>query len=494
MNVRIIKESRDLLPFAAATVLLIVMPCVVWRNHAEAVGAFGTFTFGLGCAIMGGVSFGNEFQRRTFSMLLSQPIPRQVIWREKMLVLGASLLLTLAAAWACLWYFGPRGWADRDAALLPPLVALCAFCGAPYWTLQSGNSTIGAVMAAGAPCTIGAIGALLGLLFRFSKLGIGEEELSLPLVLIYLPLVCRLGYSKFKSMEALDAPAKELKLPARLEAMLERPLAALSARLTGPVGSLIKKELRLQQVSFIMAGAFCLFALAGVLLDFSYPEIAAGVCAADYSVLIMVLPLVAGAVAVSEERLWGISDWHLTLPPSALKQWTVKSFTALATSLLLGLALPVALMVLWRAKDLFNAYASGEALPPLSIILVCVLGQLALTSAAVYAGSICNSTMWAILSGLGIFVGLPAWSSWMIARSFQTQVSLASNSLQFFYWLFAVVGFLGLICLLQWFAYCNFRRRGSSRLRLVLQLLALGFFPAVCWICVVGGLFLSRAL
>src|SRR5260221_10863649 len=136
MNTRNLKESRDLLPFAGATVLLIVMPCVIWRRQTEAVGALGSFAFGLGCAIMGGVSFGNEFQRRTFSMLLSQPIPRAVIWREKMLVLGASLLLALAAIWACLWFFVPRGWADLDAVLLLPLVGLCAFCGAPCWTLQ----------------------------------------------------------------------------------------------------------------------------------------------------------------------------------------------------------------------------------------------------------------------------------------------------------------------------------------------------------------------
>jgi len=187
---------------------------------------------------MGGVSFGNEFQRRTFSMLLSQPIPRAVIWREKMLVLGASgCCWPLAAIWACLWFFVPRGWADLDAVLLLPLVGLCAFCGAPCWTLQSGNGTVGVVSAAGVPSAIAIIGALAGQVLRFSKLGIGEEELSLPLVLLYLPFVYWLGYSKFKGMEAFDAPARELKLPARLEAIIERRLAAVSARLTGRLGA-----------------------------------------------------------------------------------------------------------------------------------------------------------------------------------------------------------------------------------------------------------------
>jgi hypothetical protein len=493
MNARLIKETRDLLPFAAATVLLIVMPCLILKhNHAEAAGAFGTFAFGLGCAIMGGVSFGNEFQRRTFSLLLSQPIPRSAIWREKMLVLGGSLLLSLAAIWLCVAFYGPRGWADGDAVLVPLLVAVCAFCGAPCGTLLSGKGTVGAVLAAGVPCGIAVLGALLGQAFRFTKLGIGEEELSLPLVILYLPFAYWLGYSKFTRMEALETPAQELKLPARLEAIVERPLAAISARLTSPVGSLIKKELRLQQVSFILAGAFCLFALAGAILNYPFPSIAEGVWAADYAILIMILPLVAGAVAVSEERTWGISDWQLTLPPSALKQWSVKSLTALSISLLLGLALPVALFALWK---------SGDGLPPFYVVLVFMLGQLAMTSAAVYAGSVWSSTMWAILSGLGIFVGLGGWSVWVAVHTPQGVPVFTGPAfeepvwtLEYLRWIYAVLASFGLLCLLQWFAFCNFRRRGSNASRLVLQFLALLIFPAVCWDFILGALFLSRGM
>jgi len=109
---------------------------------------------------------------------------------------------------------------------------------------------------------------------------------------------------------------------------------------------------------------------------------------------------------------------------------------------------------------------------------VVVLGQLALTSAAVYAGSVCNSTMWAISVRAWDFRCTACVGSWMIGRSFQRQQTLADNPFDFFYWLFAGLAFFGLICLLQWFAYCNFRRRGSSSLRVVLQLLALFLFPA----------------
>ena len=84
MNARLIKETRDLLPIFAGTLLLIVVPYLIWRDRA---GNLGCIVFGLACAVLGGSSFGNEFQHRTLSLLLSQPIARSVLWREKMLIL-----------------------------------------------------------------------------------------------------------------------------------------------------------------------------------------------------------------------------------------------------------------------------------------------------------------------------------------------------------------------------------------------------------------------
>jgi hypothetical protein len=192
--------------------------------------------------------------------------------------------------------------------------------------------------------------------------------------------------------------------------------------------------------------------------------------------------------------MWGISDWHLTLPPSALKQWTVKSITALTTSFLLGLVLPVALFVLWRADDVIAAYTTQNSFPPLNAFLAVVLGQLAFTSAAVYAGSICSNTMWAMLAGLGISLGLPAWTSSIITRAFPIQSGVGPIPSEGALWAFVGVAFFGLICLLQWFAYCNFRQRVVSKSRLTLQLLALFIFPIVLWFLFSGGLLLSKGM
>ena len=82
-----------------------------------------------------GCAFGNEFQHRTLSLLLSQPIARSVLWRDKMLVLGAGIVTSLAVLLGCLASVLSRAGADESPLVLV-LIALCAFCGAPYWTLR----------------------------------------------------------------------------------------------------------------------------------------------------------------------------------------------------------------------------------------------------------------------------------------------------------------------------------------------------------------------
>jgi hypothetical protein len=92
MNARLIKETRALLPIFACMLPLIVVPQLVWP-----MAGFGFFAFAVACVLMAGSSFGTEFQHRTISLLLSQPIPRSVIWRDKMLVLGAGMVTSLVA-------------------------------------------------------------------------------------------------------------------------------------------------------------------------------------------------------------------------------------------------------------------------------------------------------------------------------------------------------------------------------------------------------------
>ena len=87
MNARLIKETRD----TAADLWLARCRSLSCPTSFGRDAGFGYFALAVACVVMAGSSFGNEFQHRTISLLLSQPIARSVIWREKMLVLGAGM-------------------------------------------------------------------------------------------------------------------------------------------------------------------------------------------------------------------------------------------------------------------------------------------------------------------------------------------------------------------------------------------------------------------
>ena len=73
----------------------------------------------------------------------------------------------------------------------------------------------------------------------------------------------------------------ELSLPAGLEAFFVRPLTRASSGFRGPFATLLKKEFRLQQISFLLAGVFLLFAVVGACLIKRYPNLGGGIVAAD---------------------------------------------------------------------------------------------------------------------------------------------------------------------------------------------------------------------
>ena len=465
MNARLIKETRDLLPMFAGTLPLIVVPTLIWPP-----AGFGYFALGVACVVMAGSSFGSEFQNRTLTLLLSQPIARSVIWREKMLVLGTGIVTSLMALLLSLVVSGPVS--GRVEWLTLALIPLCAFCGAPFWTLSLRQSIAGMVSTVSAPCGIVAVYALV-----VEELG-GNEPAALAtavvlLLLIYCAVVYWLGYAKFKRLEDVDSPSRELGLPAGLEAFLTRPLTRVSSRFRGPFAALLKKEFCLQQISFLLAGLFVLIAVVGFCLVKRFPEVATGIVGGDLVLYALILPLIAGAICVAEEKGWGIAEWHLTLPPSALKQWSAKMLAALGTSLVLGLVLPAAVFLV--AEPLFNHSGARTALPPVFAILSWVLGQMLVTSMAVYAATFARNTLQAILAALVILIAsggalwLAIYVGHHVARAPVPWIGQSNVDRGLILPLLSGA-LVSVLCLFQWFAWFNFRRYGLPVLRFIVQL------------------------
>jgi len=467
MNARLIKETRDLLPVFAGTLLLIVVPQLIWQ-----AAGFGCFALGVACVVLAGSSFGNEFQHRTLSLLLSQPIPRSVLWRDKMLVLGAALVASVAALLVCLAVHRPQTESTEWLVLL--FLPLCAFCGAPFWTLSLRHGIGGMVAAVSAP------GSILATLLLINEL-LGREvtdqlfAVCVVLLLFYCALVYGLGYARFKRLEVVDKPARELALPARLETILVAPLTRVSARFQGPFATLLKKEFRLQQTSFLLTGVFLLIAVAAFCLTQRRPDVAVGILGGDIGVYVLIMPLIAGAISVAEERGWGMAEWHLTLPPSALKQWSAKMLVALSTALGLGLLLPTAMGLAGAA--LLGRLNPGVPVLPVAQILCWLIGSLLLTSVAVYGASICGNTLRGILTAMVMVVAGCALTAWVVNRvvrlaanqlavgrmSYGPRHELA-NQVQAMVPVLLSLGLLLMVCVVQWFAWSNFRHfRPSAR-------------------------------
>jgi hypothetical protein len=425
------------------------------------------------------------------------------MWREKTGIAACAVSTALAVILVCGVVWPSKESADVRSVLGLVMVAICAWCGAPYWTLVYRNAVVGVASAVTAPCAMLMVGALIFALAGKMYPQILENEAlafygGVVLLLLYSAQVCRRGFVYFTRFEVLDASSRELALPARVESVTSRLLSSVSARLIGPFGALFKKEFRLQQTTFLMAGLFCFFALVGLGLYPIYRDAAEVIWGIDFAVFLILVPFLAGALPLAEEQGWGVADWHLVLPPSGRMQWMAKMLVALPTSLLLGLALPFLLVYSGALIGLGGPAASikGQVLDIILTSSLVALGQLAVTGAAVYAGSISSNSLRAILKGMGISIGALVcgfWARyiflWYLRGVFQFGhvfwwmfwwSSVSGDAAEKSIWPTIALGLFILFCLLQWFGFSNFRRRGSSGFKIVVQLLALlavaGFF------------------
>ncbi len=347
----------------------------------------------VGCvALLAAMSIGNEFQHRTIALLLSQPCPRRTLWREKLLVL-AMLVGTLGLVLFVNWGIAvPMGYARHDMVMAPSvgqaiwavadtqrhhdmvmtgIFCLAVVCSAPLWTLVA-RSIIGGMV-------FSLAGALLLLLLTVQ---LGVEKILGPRYengipdsvyawawlitgLIYSGACLLAGWRKFARLGAQRCPSRRehhslsaalresgwwkclrnVLLPAEAGAPQvtreSRWWNWLRIRPAGGLRNLVRKELRLQKPTFVVAALFSLCWLAAVGLHRLAPE--RGYDGLIYMLAFVYIALVlalAGSISLGEERTLGLAAWHLTLPVSARLQWLLKLAVGAVVAIGLGLVLP----------------------------------------------------------------------------------------------------------------------------------------------------------
>jgi hypothetical protein len=409
---QIIKEIRVLVPPLAVLLLAALLP---YRSLQGNWLGFFLVVF-VGCSVlMAALSFGQEFQQRTISLLLSQPVPRKKIWLQKTGLLGLFLLAAAFSAVLAVVRYDPQLFA-RDtqsfAAALDsiwpafPCVSVIAFCTAPLFTLLFRSTLLGVVFSLLIP---GGLMALNGLFCEYVLHNREATSLSAYIVLgVYAVIGLPLGYRVFMKLQAIDGTTmgREIELPQGIRKSCAVAMEVFWGRFKSPTATLIRKEFRLQQVTFFLAAIFCILAALGGLLYSGSKDpqhttnLGEVLLTVDFSIYMALLPLLAGSLAMAEEKGWGVAEGQLMLPVPVLKQWAIKTTVALSTGLILGFFLPVS--CLYFGRHWFGIAEDQSSFPQWGFAYS--LGYLLILQLVIYAGSMSGTTVRSILVALGLLV------------------------------------------------------------------------------------------
>ncbi|MEM7586308.1 MAG: hypothetical protein AAF560_23150 [Acidobacteriota bacterium] len=363
MWIRLRKEMRALaVPWAqSVTVLLFVFYLLAGVPASSYVSA-GVF-WGLCCFLASRV-IGVELDNRTLQALLSQPVPRSLLWREKMLAgavaLGAILLvLRTALRFVEVKMLLPDPLGDFSWPwLLAPLAALAT---GPTLSLVLRDSVRTLWASFVLPIGVSVVVTTVWTLGRNLVGAEGRGVLSLADVLLpYSVLMLGLGYWRFSSLELVAG--EPVGKPASVA-------AAPSSQRGSSEGLLWRKEFHLHRSSLMLIPLMVLVGLTFWLLSFRpNMRLASGHLVADWLEvlghlpiwgLLVVVPLLLGCSAVAGERQLSVLGWQLALPFPRRKQWRFKVFAGL------GLAVSSAIIGFLLAQLLSQRIDLGELEPQL---------------------------------------------------------------------------------------------------------------------------------
>ncbi|HVJ27634.1 MAG TPA: hypothetical protein VM493_08815, partial [Vicinamibacterales bacterium] len=300
----------------------------------------GLLVCSLGSLALGTQLFGQEFGNRTLGLLLSHPVRRRSVLLIKMGVLGAMVLSLAVASDVLRSADGadPNGLVQLRLALLLTVSGLFV---APWLTLLTRSSVAGFVFSIAVPGAIAVACELAATANPEQFNDIRLAGLSGGILVTSLAGAMSTAWM-FTRVEAVEG-GRAIGLAPAWRSTTSRTTVAPAH----PIAQLFRKELHIQQMSFVLALLFVLASgSVGLFLYFtarSRPEVIETVA----TLYLMLLGVIAGSIPSAEERSLGTLQAQLLLPVSARTQWRVKAGVALGLVLALGVGLPS--LVLWIA-------------------------------------------------------------------------------------------------------------------------------------------------
>ena len=389
------------------------------------------------------------------------------------------MLMALAALAMAAFASDPWFGAENAGKLLM-LCTLPFACGlflAPWMTMACGGPMAGAVFGAALPSLLWAVGWYLHVPF--------EDLWRATLALAGVGAV--MTWRAFMTLQVSGGSQAELDLSI---AWLGRAtIAAERAHAVHPLWALVKKEFWLQQVTFVVSGAYVVVWLAVLvgrrLAPDVFTESALYITVSLHSGLV---PVMIGALASAEERRFGTADWQTLLPFAAWKQWAIKSGIVVALALVLAWVLPSLLEMIAPEPGVRD-----RSYPALAVVL--------LSAAALYVSSLSTSGVRAFLAAFPVIAGATMLAAMaavpLLARGPRAAINWLAQALQpvlegavgqidrdsdfwwrLFFWCrrgsfeWAAAGFA---LLLVGFAFTNHRTVDRGRRRIARQ---------IVWLCV----------
>ena len=382
----------------------------------------------LACLWICANAFGSEFEHRTLGQLLVQPRSRSDLYREKLGVAGG-----IAGTAAVIFFLTPSGsGVTGDPQILLLILGLAS---APFFTLISRSTLAGFVFTLAVPMALYLILQTVLDVYHArvypDLVDRSREEKALLWAggVIYLGATALAGWRVFRRLEWREGGAGGGSAPG-LHALTGAWDRWIGRRWLGQAATaqLIRKELRLHVVPWLVAGILVGLWVLSLLVRKWAPESELGVAAANTSTVTLFagilgafIFLVTGASAIAEERVLGTLEWQWTQPISMARQWRIKVGVATALALTLGLILPTALIWLgFDADSLSTTFGKPEWQP----IAVYTLALAALFATSLYASSVSHSSMKAVALTpllLGSLWAVGALTIWAVVATLDGQ-------------------------------------------------------------------------
>lgn len=447
---RLAKEFRLQLPGAVVAILgtSLLLLAQNQRHYLPEMASlpFWTVAYSGGCCILAATTFGAEFDNRTLSSLISQPISRSRIYGEKFLVL---ILLELCAAVPVAFGDSAReSWDylhDNSWALwVPPIFAIAT---GPAIALVCRGTLATAVAILGLPVLIMWLATFLRALVawcigsppKWYDIDFGNPSpFAIGCLSAYMVFCPVWGYRRFARFQSRDSIQSGL---AGFGFRLTLPMDLVSRQVLGSssIGVLIRKELRLQVVPWMVAFLTIGLALLVATIQFGNSKFGQGAAIQDWIdldigffflfFLSAIICLLAGVTPIAEDRALGTFESQLVLPVSVRRQWIIKLAVAIFTGLLLGVILPMSVAVLLFSKSNKMAPDTEGMVDQAKFFTILGLSWILL---GFYTSSFSRNSMkgaLAGLAGLGLLVGLLSLSNFLVSFWYddQTQALLADH-------------------------------------------------------------------